>query len=200
MAQPGAPLGIVRRVLRPQGHVLPDHETQLVARAVEVLGLVARRSRDADHGAAARVQAFQHVAGALRVCGHLEGVRTGPHGTPREHGDVIDPQGQTAMVPVPRFGTHRPEPHGVRAFPLPGAHPHPVQRLLAHPVRPPQRGVGHGHVHGERFARCGIGRGHDALGGHRLRVHLIGRLHGDVYGFTRMFHRSAAGHRNVRVR
>ena len=166
-AQPRAPDRLVRRVQGTESHVLPYQDSQLVARPVELLPLVAAGSRDADHGGARVPQPREDRTNALGGCRHLVRVGTRPHRTAHEQRNAVDRQGQSAVLGIAGFGLHRAETHSGRVLRARGTHPHRVAGLPAHAVGPPQLGSGHREPQGDASVAVGVRRRDLLLAGHR---------------------------------
>ena len=165
--QPRAPDRLVRRVQGTESHVLPYQDSQLVARPVELLPLVAAGSRDADHGGARVPQPREDRTNALGGCRHLVRVGTRPHRTAHEQRNAVDRQGQSAVLGIAGFGLQRAETHGGRVLRARGTHPHRVAGLPAHAVGPPQLGSGHREPQGDASVAVGVRRRDLLLAGHR---------------------------------
>ena len=174
--------------------VLPDHEAELVAQLVEIVGLVLAAAPDAQHvhvgGAGALQQVAHRGGGDARGDGigwnpvrpHRRDVAAvHPHLEIVIDGVLLDDPVELAQADAAR-----------RALAV-ECRPQLVKVLLALPGRPPQFRVADGHVVGEDV----LARPHHELVAELLAGDLVHQLHrafgeGEDAGGDRQLHRSAA--------
>ncbi|MNX86176.1 hypothetical protein D3C86_1180470 [compost metagenome] len=164
-ARAGQPLGHLARGVVHQGRrgaglaaiveigeheVLPDHQAEGVALAVERFAGIAGHAADADHVGAGVARQLQPAGHGFVGVGQTRQVVAGNAGAPAEHALAVHAQRERAGLAVAVFGDGAEA--GLAAGDGVAAHLglHAVQRRLAVRMGPPALGIGHAQGAGQR--------------------------------------------------